>query len=195
MLAQIVIDPQKTITQKSTLAKSAPLAHFGVRNSDAQMAAESAIDEQRVLLEIPEGGCGGLKFSLGAGTCTGSTDVTFTVEDLAKAAYKLESFNGIADLGMGNASTASASYGSQAVGQNGHTYAVQLNGGNVGIVTVTAVRNPEQLSEAAKRLFRQGKAIKVVQSLGGTTAAPDTGDTAAGGSQPMVYFDIVYQGQ
>ena len=81
------------------------------------------------------------------------------------------------------------------MGQNGHSYAVQLNGGTVGIVTVTAVRNPEQLSEAAKRLFRQGKAIKVVQTLGGTTAAPDTGDTASGGSQPMVFFEIVYQGQ
>jgi hypothetical protein len=148
-----------------------------------------------VLLEIPEGGCGGLKFAFGAGTCSGTTDLTFTVEDLAKASYKLESYNGVADLGIGNSSTANASYGSQAVGQNGHTYAVQLNGGKPGIVTVTAVRNPEQLSEAAKRLFRQGKAIKVVQSLGGTTGAPDTGDTASGGSQPMVYFDIVYQAQ
>jgi hypothetical protein len=191
--AQIVIDPQKTITQKSALAKSAPLAHFGIRNAAADTAAMAAVGEQRVLLELPEGGCGGLKFASGAGSCS-SADITFTVEDLAKATYKLESLSGVADLGLANGSTANASYGSQALGQNGHTYAVQLNGGKVGTVTVTAVRNPEQLSEAAKRLFRQRHAAKIVKNLGGDTDAPETGDTAGTGSTPMVYFDIVYQG-
>jgi hypothetical protein len=57
-----------------------------------------------------------------------------------------------------------------------------------------AVRNPDQLSEAAKRIFRK-QVVRVVRNLGGHSAAPDTGDTAPANKDSMVYFDIVYQGQ
>jgi hypothetical protein len=192
--AQIVIDPQKTIVQKTTLAKSAPLAHFDLRNPAADAVTMASIGEQHALLILSEGACGGLKLAYGAGSCS-SADLTFTVEDLAQGTYKLESEEGVADLGIGNRSYASASFGMEALLQNGRTYAVQTRGGGVGLVTITAVRSPDQLSEAAKRLFRQKQAVTILKSLGGTTGAPETGDIAGTGSQPVVYFDIVYQSQ
>jgi hypothetical protein len=190
--AQIVIDPQKTITQKTTLAKSAALAHFDLRDTAADAATMALLGEQHALLILSEGACGGLKLASGAGSCT-SADLTFTVDDLAKATYKLESNDGVADLGIGNTSYANASFGMQALLQNGRTYAVQTRGGTVGLVTITAVRSPQQLSEAAKRLFRNGQAVTIVKSLGGSTDAPETGDTAGKGSEALVYFDITYR--
>ena len=188
--AQLVIDPQHTIIQKSAVAKSAPLAHFAVRDPASDAATAASVTQQRVVLQLAEGGCAGLKFALGAGGCSG--DVTITVEDLAKGTYKLEAMNGIADLGVNNTQTANALYNMNALGQSGHTYAVQLKGGKVGLLTMTAVRNPDQLSEAAKRIFR-GQAMRAVRSLGGTTGAPETGDTAPK-SDSYVYFDITFEG-
>ncbi len=192
--AQIVIDPQKTITQKSTLAKSAALAHFDVRDNAADAATMASLGEQHALLILSEGACGGLKIASGAGSCSSSSDLAFTVEDLANGTYKLEANEGVADLGIGNTSYANASFGFQALLQNGRTYAVQTRGGSVGLVTIRAVRSPQQLSEAAKKLFRQGQAVTIVKSLGGSSDAPQTGDVAGKGSDALVYFDITYQG-
>lgn len=188
--AAIVIDPRQTITQKTSLAKSASLAHFSLHDAGAVAAVFSAtLNQQRVVLELGEGGCAGLRFNMGAGGC-GTADVTVTVEDLAKGTYKLEAANGIADLGIGNSQYAAANFSPSALGQNGHTYAVQLRGGKVGILTMTAVRNPDQLSEAAKRVFNKPGA-RVIRQLGNSSGAPEP----ASAKESRVYFDISYQGQ
>jgi hypothetical protein len=187
--AAVVIDPRGTIKQKTALAKSAPLAHFSLRDGTATTLT-ATLNQQRVVLELGEGGCAGLRFSLGAGGCT-NADVTVNVEDLAKGTYKLEANNGIADLGIGVASTTSrANFAPHALGQNGHTYAVQLSGGRIGYLTVTAVRSPDQLSEAAKRIFKKPGA-RIIRKLGDTTGAPEP-ETS---KDARVYFDISYQGQ
>jgi len=193
--AAVVIDPRQTIPEKSAVAKSASLAHFSLHDAGAGAAVLSAtLNQQRVVLELGEGGCAGLRFRGGTGGCGGGADVTVTVEDLAKGTYKLEAANGIADLGVGNArymnASANANFGMQAVAQSGHTYAVQLRGGNVGLFTVNTVRNPNQLSAAAQQVFR-GPASRVVKKLGNSSAAPET-QTA---TESKVYFDILYQGQ
>jgi len=191
--AAVVIDPRQTIQEKTTIAKSAPLAHFSVHDAGAGSAVLSAtLNRQRLVLELGEGGCAGLRFNMGAGGCGGSSDVTITVEDLAKGTYRIEAANGVADMGMGRVQSApaNANFNMQVLGQSGHTYAVQLRGGQVGLLTMNAVRNPNQLSEAAQRVFR-GPASRVVQKLGNTSAAPEP-QTA---TDSKVYFDIMYQGQ
>jgi hypothetical protein len=189
--AALVIDPQRTIIQKSTVMKTAVLPHFGLRDGAADAAGLASSTEQRVVLQLAEGACAGLKFALGAGGCTG--DVVVTVEDLAKGTYKLEARNGIADLGVNNRQYTNAMFAGETLGQSGHTYAVQLSGGKVGLLTMQAVRNPDQLSEAAKRIFRK-QVVRSVRSLGGSSGAPETGDTAPTKSDAYVYFDIAYEG-
>ena len=189
--AAVVIDPAQTMKQKTTLQKSAALAHLTLHDGGVTTATLTAtLNQQRVVLELGEGGCAGLRFNLGAGGC-GSADVTVNVEDLAKGTYKLEAAKGIADLGVNNTQYAGASFGPSVLGQNGHTYAVQLAGGKVGLLTMNAVRNPDQLSEAAKRVFR-GPAAKVIRKLGDGTNAPEPQTTT---KDSKVYFDIQYQGQ
>jgi hypothetical protein len=188
--AVVVIDPRQTMKQKSMLAKSAVLSHFTLHDAGAAAAVLSAsLNQQRVVLELGEGGCAGLRFNLGAGGCT-TADVTVTVEDLAKGTYRLEALNGIADLGISNTQYSGANFGASALGQNGHTYAVQLRGGGVGLFTMTAVRSPDQLSEAARRVFRKPGA-RVIRKLGSTSEAPDPESA----KNPKVYFDISYQSQ
>jgi hypothetical protein len=192
MNAMIVIDPRHTLQQKSAVAKQAPLAHFSLHDALSTASSATPMTRQRAVLELADGGCAGLRFNMGAGGCSGSADVTITVEDLAKGTYKIEAANGIADLGMGRLLSASPnqSFSMTVLAQSGHTYAVQLRGGQVGMMTMSAVRNPNQLSEAAQRVFR-GPAAKVVSKLGASTAAPET-QTA---TESKVYFDIMYQGQ
>jgi hypothetical protein len=193
MNAMIVIDPRHTTQQKTAVAKTAPLAHFSLHDSMSTASSSTPMTRQRAVLELADGACAGLRFNMGAGGCSGSADVTITVEDLAKGTYKLEASNGIADLGMGRSfgTNSAASYSMSAVAQSGHTYAVQLRGGQVGFLTMSAVRNPNQLSEAAQRVFRGGPAAKVVSKLGASTAAPQP----QAATESKVYFDIMYQGQ
>jgi hypothetical protein len=191
MNAMIVIDPRHTVQQKTAVAKSAPLAHFSVHDSTGTASSSTPMTRQRAVLELADGACGGLRFNSGAGGCSGSADVTITVEDLGKGTYKLEAANGIADVGMGGlAASSNANFSMTVMGQNGHTYAVQLRGGQVGLLTMK-VRNPNQLSEAAQRVFRGGPAAKVVSKLGASTAAPQP----QAATESKVYFDIMYQGQ
>jgi hypothetical protein len=192
MNAMIVIDPRHTLQQKSAVAKQAALAHFSLHDALSTASSAGPMTRQRAVLELAEGGCAGLRFNMGAGGCSGSADITITVEDLAKGTYKIEAANGIADLGMGRLLSASPnqSFSMTVLAQSGHTYAVQLRGGQVGLLTMSAVRNPNQLSEAAQRVFR-GPAARVVSKLGASSAAPET-QTA---TESKVYFDIMYQGQ
>jgi hypothetical protein len=191
--AMVVIDPRQTMPQKSAVAKQAPLAHFSLHDALSASSSGTPMTRQRAVLELAEGGCAGLRFNMGAGGCSGSADVTITVEDLAKGAYKIEAANGIADLGMGRllSPNPNQSFSMTVLAQSGHTYAVQLRGGQVGTLTMSAVRNPNQLSEAAQKVFRGGPVAKVVSKLGASTAAPET-QTA---TESKVYFDIMYQGQ
>jgi hypothetical protein len=192
MNAMIVIDPRHTLQQKTTVSKQAALAHFSLHDGLSAANSASPMTRQHAVLELAEGGCAGLRFNMGTGGCSGSADVTITVEDLAKGTYKIEAANGIADLGMGRLLSASpnTNFSLTVLGQSGHTYAVQLRGGQVGVLIMNAVRNPNQLSEAAQRVFR-GPASRAVSKLGTSSAAPET-QTA---TQSKVYFDIMYQGQ
>jgi len=194
--AAVVIDPRQTITQKTTIAKFAPLGHFSLHSGTAEsIAAASGGSRQRLVLEMGDGGCIGIRFAGGPSGC-GGADVSVSVEDLAKGVYTLQADIGIADLGFADmrglsANNAATSFGLQAVGQSGHTYAVQLRGGNIGYLTLKAVRNPNQLSAAAQKIFRGGPGGKVITALGKSSAAPEPAlDESA-----KVYFDIMYQGQ
>jgi hypothetical protein len=193
--AMLVIDPQQKTRQKTTMAKSVALSHFTLHEGTAaSMLAGASISRQRVVLELGDGGCAGLRFATGIGSC-GSADVTVNVEDLAKGVYTLQADNGIADLGTADLLSTNPSvagnYGPQAIAQSGHTYAVQLRGGSVGLFTVTAVRNPNELSEAAQKLFRGGQAGRVMSKLARSSIVQESQSA----QDSRVYFDIIYQGQ
>jgi hypothetical protein len=191
--AQLAVDPQHTMMEQSTTAKTAVLAHFtlpgigggGPLNSTSGKLAH---------LQVAEAACLGFRFASGAGVGCGSADIELSVEDLANGKYVLNGRNGVADLGVGNTSTSSASYGSQALVVVGHTYAVQLPDKSVGLFTVQRVRNPQQLSQRSERVFGHTKTL----SVGKGSGAAQTGDVSGGSgkhSETYVYFDVLYATQ
>ena len=201
----LVVDPQHTIQQKTALSKAAAVPRFGLQpggESSVGLTASSA-DSQRILLEIEEGACVGLRVTTGSTGMCGSADVEFTVEDLAKGTYRLAALNGIGDLGLNSdpfggggisaAQLSSVRYASDALAQPGHSYSVQLSGGRTGMLTIASVRSPGQLDAKTRAVF-QATAIKVLKSLGADSQSPSApGDVSGMGTQPVVYVELLLQ--
>ena len=189
VVAAIAIDPQHTTQQKTPTEKMAPVPHFTLR--DPSIAGPVAVsNSQRILLEIGEGGCIAFRLATGGTAPCGSGDVDLTVEDVGKGTYALSAAIGIADvtarLGPALGSTAptaaqlaAASFSSQASGVAGHVYAVQLSGGQIGVLALDSIRSPQQLDARARALFRRA-AIRVLGTLGGSSGPAEPGDTSGG---------------
>jgi hypothetical protein len=196
MKVALVIDPGGTIKQRTALAKSAALAHFTLRDAPASTPAVAGANASRVLLELGEGACAGVRFSAGGISPCGTSDVEINVQDIGRSGFVLEAMNGIADLGtvLGDVpATSGMKFDGQAVLAAGHTYAVQLGGGKVGLLTVQSVRNPRELSARAQQVFRS-QATKILSKLGGDSQAPSQpGDVTGGGSQATIFMEVVYR--
>jgi hypothetical protein len=183
--ALLVIDPQHTVRQTTTLDKSAPLAHFTMNSGDGGPgpAGMATGPSQRLLLEIQEGACAGMRLSTGGVGPCGSADLELTIADIAKGVYMLNADSGVADLGTsfgGVAQGTPASRGSsELAGAVGHSYSVQLNGGRTAVIAIDSIRNPRQLDAATRAVFRSS-AIQVMRGLGSDSGAASTGDVAGG---------------
>ena len=184
--AVLVIDPQHTVAQKTALDKSAALPHFSVRGADAgsaglQSAGGINSAATRLLLEIQEGACAGLRLTTGGiGPC-GTADLELTIADVAKAAYTLSSEAGVADVGAAFAAAAlgSARFSAELAAVAGHSYAVQLSGGRTARISVDSIRNPNQLDAATRAVFRNSATL-VLRNLGSDSGPSGPGELAGG---------------
>jgi len=193
--ALLVIDPQHTIQQKTTLDKSAPLAHFSMSGSDGGASGVAAGPSQRVLLEIQEGACAGLRLATGSVGPCGTADLELTIADIAKGIYTLNSSAGVADLGasFGGAAQGAARCSSELAGVTGHSYSVQLSGGRTAAITIDSIRSPGQLDAAARADFRSS-AIVVLRSLGSDSGPAAPGELAGGmRSSATVFVQLTVQ--
>lgn len=195
--AMLVVDPSGTVKQKSAQEKSAVLQHFALATG-AAAGTSGGLGRQRVLLEVPEGECVGLRLDSGATTMCGAADVEFTVGDLAGAVYMMSAPEGIASLGLvaADASPPAASHYAQEVAvMAGHTYAVQTRSGGVAMVTVEVIRNPQQTGARAAKVFGSG-GRRGTPGLGSGSGAVETGDTSGTApSSAAVQFRISYSSQ
>jgi hypothetical protein len=191
----LVIDPQHTIQQKTTVDKSAPLAHFGIRSVDTA-AGTVAGPAQRVLLEIQEGACAGMRLATGGVGPCGSADLELTVADVGKGTYTFNGDGGVADLGAAFAGAAlgNARFSPELAAAAGHRYAVKLSGGRTAMITVDSIRNPSQLDAATRAVFRNS-AIQVLRSLGSNSGVTAPGDLAGGMRGPSVFVQLTVQVQ
>jgi hypothetical protein len=193
----LVVDPQHTVQQKSTLEKSVTLAHFTMRSPNDTAIAGAPGGSQRILLEIQEGACAGLRLATaGVGPCGGSADVELTIADIGKGTYMLNTMTGIADLGAtfaGAPAVGEARFSSERAALAGHSYAVQVSGGRTALITIDSIRNPGQLDAATRAVFRNS-AIRVMRGLGSDSGAAETGDVAAGmHGGPTVFVQLSVQ--
>jgi len=179
--ALLVIDPQHTVQQKTALDKSAPLAHFTMSSGDGGASGVAAGPSQRVLLEVQEGACAGMRLSTGGVGPCGTADLELTIVDIARGIYMLNADSGVADLGagFGGVVQGSARASSELAGIAGHSYSVQLSGGRTAVITIDSIRNPRQLDAATRAVFRNS-AIQVMRGLGSDSGAASTGDVAGG---------------
>ena len=186
--AALVVDPARNARATIASGKLAPLAHFtleGGSGSEASFAPRPFSGHQRALVQLGESACVGFRFSSGAGGACGAADVEISLEDAASGVFSLASTRGISDLGVGFAGSNVASnlqYSAQIIGAAGHSYAVQLDGGRVGVLTIRSLRNPQQRAATANKVFRGGAARKLAARLGKTSEPVETGDVA--GSSP-----------
>ncbi|ABF40347.1 hypothetical protein Acid345_1345 [Candidatus Koribacter versatilis Ellin345] len=192
--AQLVVDPQHTVPQASTVNKTAMLSHLVLPGTGPGVVISPTGSSSKIAhFEVSDGGCAGLRFAGGAGGC-GSADAEITISDLAAGKYVLSGRNGIADLGVGRTDASNASFGSEVAIVAGHTYAVQLSGKSVGLFTVQKIRNPKQLSIKSDKVFNRGVKVPVGKGSGAAT----TGDVSGGAakkSDAFVYFDVAYSVQ
>jgi hypothetical protein len=192
--ALLVIDPQHTVQQKTTLDKSAPLAHFTMSGGGGGASGVAAGLSQRVLLEIQEGACAGMRLSTGGVGPCGTADLEVTIADIARGIYMLNADSGVADLGasFGGVAPDSARASPELAGVAGHSYSVQLRGGRTAVITIDSIRNPRQLDAATRAVFRNS-AIQVMRGLGSDSGAASTGDVAGGTRGATVFVQLSVQ--
>lgn len=186
--ATLVVDPNHITRQASTLDKTAQLAHLSVRPSqtaNTQLTGPS----QRMLLELEDGACAGVRLSSGGMGPCGNADLEVTVADLSKSQLGLETLAGICDIGTSFEMAAGSrpSYSQQAAGLAGHTYSVRLPDGSTETVTIDSVRNPAELDAKARALFR-ANATRILKSLGDSSGAAAPGDLTGVDSRATVFI-------
>lgn len=200
MLAVLVVDPMRNVRATVASGKVAPLAHFSFAGDVSMGGAPipgALGGRQRVLIEMAESACAGFRFSSGASGACGSGDVEISFEDAATNRFSLASTRGISDLGMANsgtAATAKAQYTQQVVAMAGHSYAVQLDSGRIGVLTIRAIGNPRQTAATANKVFRGGAGRRIARRLGKTSEPVETGDVSGAATRDSVtaVLDVLY---
>ena len=199
VVAELVIDPMQTVHQQTTLGKSATLAHFNFRGSTSPWATAA---RSSLVIGVGEGACLGLRFNAGASSDCASADVGISVEDLSAGRYAFMAPSGIADLGYVSPGTtaqtlAQAGFAPEATPIAGHSYAVRLRSGKVGILTLRAIRNPQQKRTAVGKVFNSGgmgQRRGGPVALGGSSRPVETGDVAPiPQSEAKAYFELSYE--
>ena len=186
--AAVVIDPNHLMRQVTTTDKSATLSHLSVRSADTDVTAAAA-NRERVLLELEDGACAGLRISSGGMMPCGNADLEISVADLAKSQLALDTMAGVSDVGSSfeTAAGRAPSYNQEAAGVSGHTYSVRLANGSVATVNIESIRNPAELDAKARALFR-ANAIRVL--AGGESGAAAPGDLTGVGSRATVFITL-----
>ena len=198
VFAALAVDPVHNARASLASGKLAPLMHFefaGGATGGAPLQA-AAGGRQRALIEIAESACAGFRFASGANNNCGSSDIEISFDDAASGRFSLRSNRGIADLGMNTAgtSTAGVQYTSQLIAAAGHAYAVQLEGGRVGVLTIRGIRNPHQNGAAADKVFHGGAAGRVAGKVGRRAGPVDTGEVSGAQTHDTVVavLDVLY---
>jgi hypothetical protein len=182
------------VPQKTTLNKTVALTKLGL---SGQIDSGALVPLDRVYLEMSTI-CVGFRLSSGAaGNCEAGGDMDIMIDDFANSRYSINALNGIADLGMidaATAKTAGANFSSRASLVLGHTYAVQLSSGKIGILKFSNSLTPRQLAAEANRKFGLN-GIRIVKKLGfDSTGASQPGDVAGQISvDALMYFDITFR--
>jgi hypothetical protein len=195
--ASVVVDPAHNVRASVASGKIAPLTHFEFVGGGVAGGApiQSLSGRQRALIELAESACTGFRFSSGAGGACASSDVEISLDDAAAGRFSFTSTRGISDLGLGYNSTgvpAGTRYAPQTVASAGHSYAVQLDGGRVGVLTISAIHNPHQKSATADKVFR-GRPIRVLRKMAPTGEPVDTGDVSGTAPSPdAVVLEVIY---
>jgi hypothetical protein len=195
--ASVVVDPAHNVRASVASGKIAPLTHFEFVGGGVAGGApiQSLSGRQRALIELAESACTGFRFSSGAGGACASSDVEISLDDAAAGRFSFTSTRGISDLGLGYNSTgvpAGTQYAPQTVASAGHSYAVQLDGGRVGVLTISAIHNPHQKSATADKVFR-GRPIRVLRKMAPTGEPVDTGDVSGTAPSPdAVVLEVIY---
>jgi hypothetical protein len=196
--AMLVVDPVHNARAGLASGKVAPLLHFALAGGITGGAPLQALagGRQRALIEIAESACAGFRFASGASSSCGSSDVEISFDDAASGRFSLRSNRGIADLGMNTSgtSTAGAQYTSQLIAAAGHAYAVQLDGGRVGVLTIRAIRNPRQNGATADKVFHGGAAGRLAGKIGRKAGPVDTGEVSGAQTHDAVVavLDVLY---
>ncbi|MGH9642265.1 MAG: hypothetical protein ACRD3Q_07545, partial [Terriglobales bacterium] len=190
--AAVVVDPAHSIQQATTADKSAAIAHLNLR--PAQTVTGAAGSTQRVLLELEDGACAGLRLSSGGFSPCGNADLEISIADLAKSQLALDTLSGVSDVGSTFESSAgrSISYNQQAAGVAGHSYSVRLADGSTATVTIDAVRNPSELDAKARALFR-ANATLVLKNMGDSSGAAAPGDLTGVNGHATVFVTMNVQ--
>jgi hypothetical protein len=201
LLAAVVVDPQHLTKQKTAVDKSAALTHLSLRGTAATGSAGTgvAVNSQRILIELEDGACVGLRLSSGGTMPCGSADLEITIGDLAKSLLSLESLAGVSDAGTSfeairRPGRSEARYGAQVAGMSGHAYSVQLGNGNTATVKVESVRNPAELDAKAQAVFR-ASAARVMRSMGDSSTPSGPGDLTGNGTHATMFIVLNVQGE
>jgi hypothetical protein len=194
--AKLIIDPTNTVPEASTSYKAVQLRRMMLQGGPAVSAMATPMD--RVFLQV-DNICVSFRMSSGsAGECETGADLDISIVDFASSRFELISQFGIADLGPVSPATANANgvqFSSRASLIVGHTYAVELTGGKVGILFIQRQLTPMQLAAEAKKRFGQN-AIRIVSRLGGGTGPVGAGDVAGSAkSDALTYFELAFTTQ
>jgi hypothetical protein len=195
--AMLVVDPARNVRATMASGKIAPLSHFVLTGPMIGGGAPIGVgSRQRVLIQIAESACSGFRFNSGASSTCGSSDVEIAFEEAATGRFSLASSRGISDMGFtysGNGN-GNAQYTSRVLAVAGHSYAVQLDGGKVGILTIRTISNPGQKSATANKVFRGGSSGRITRRLGKTTEPVQTGDVSGAATHDGIVatLDVLY---
>ncbi len=196
MQAALVVDPQHVTRQRSTQQKSASVAHLNLRAPADNGGSAVASNSQRILIELEDGACVGLRLSSGGTMPCGSADLEITVADLAKSQLSFDTMAGVGDVGTtferGRMRSA-VRYSGQAAALSGHSYSVQLANGGTAMVNVESVRNPGELDAKARALFR-ASAARIMRSMGDASGAAAPGDLTGNETHTTVFIILNVQG-
>lgn len=192
----LVIDPARTTRQQSQAGKTLVIRSVPLRVNPEVARGVGVIGEDQTYLEISESACAGFRFSSGmAGSCE-TADLNIMAEEIANRQLAFLSDYGVADLGMlADARTArvdAAAFSDRAVAQVGHTYAVKMASGRVGLLTLKSIKTFNELDAKARKLFER-RARRVIRNIGGDTGPVETGDTSGHDLGARIYLEVAFR--
>ncbi|MBV9072960.1 MAG: hypothetical protein JOZ10_04950, partial [Acidobacteria bacterium] len=189
--AMMVVDAARNARAAVASGKVAPLAHFslaGGPGASEALVVGGHLSRNRAVLQLAESACAGFRFSSGASASCGTGDLDIAFEDAASGRFSLTSDGGIADLGAAYAGNlpATLQYTNRLQALPGHSYAVKLRSGQIGVLTISGINNPLQKAAAADKVFRGGAPRRLARKLGKVDGPVETGDVSGGGTESAV---------